>query len=187
MRTITAIGGSPATGKTTLMRKFIEIHGEWQTLEPAPPASKNRLIKSIPCMYSQMLDLFILGKYQTNELFSGTDKLSMAVQPTAQDFVRYVKRNILFEGDRLFTPSFLKFLSVLPYTKLRILILTAPKKMLEKRYKARGSNQSETFLKGRDTKYKNIAEDRELIPFVTRMSNTTLEEQSKIVNFLCLK
>ena len=90
-------------------------------------------------------------------------------------------------SDRLFTPSFLKFLSVLPDTKLRILILTAPKEMLEKRYKARGSNQSETFLKGRDTKYKNIAEDRELIPFVTRMSNTTLEEQSKIVNFLCLK
>ena len=174
MRKIIAVGGSPGTGKTTLFRKFMESH-TWEKVEPK---------KMLPAMYCKDLDLYVLGKYEEGETFAGTDRLSMAVQPIAQEFVTECTSNILFEGDRIFNQSFLEFAMNLPQVDLQVVFLKAPKPVLEQRYKDRGSDQSETFLKGRETKYSNLLSNFELMPYITEFTNTNLEEQGKVLDFL---
>jgi broad-specificity NMP kinase len=174
MRKIIAVGGVPGTGKTTLFRKFMEAH-TWEKVEPK---------KMLPALYCKELDLYILGKYEDGETFAGTDRLSMAVQPVAQEFVTETTSNVLFEGDRIFNQSFLEFAMGLNGVDLQVIYLKVPEAMLQQRYKDRGSDQSETFLKGRTTKYSNILSNFELMPYITEFVNTTYEEQAKVLDFL---
>ena len=173
-RKLLAVGGQPGTGKTTLFRKFMEGH-EWERVEPK---------KMLPALYCRELDLYILGKYEDGETFAGTDRLSMAVQPVAQEFVKETTSNILFEGDRIFNQSFLEFSMGLENTDLQVIYLKVPDAMLKQRYADRGSDQSETFLKGRATKYSNILSNFELMPYITEFVNTNLEEQGKVLAFM---
>lgn len=173
-RKLIAVGGSPGTGKTTLFRKYMEDK-DWIQVEPA---------KLISAMYNEKLDLYILGKYAEGETFAGTDRLSMAVQPEIQKWIQTHNCNILFEGDRIFNQSFLEFAMGLPDTDLQVVMLTAPKDLLEQRYKERGSDQSEQFLRGRETKYSNLQSNFDLMPYITEFANTNLEEQGKVLAFL---
>lgn len=174
MRKIVAIGGVPGTGKTTLVRKFMEGL-EFERIEP---------VKLLPMLYNKEHNLYLLGKYEDGEVFAGTDRLSMAVQPVAQEFVKNCTGNILFEGDRIFNQSFLEFSITLNNTDVQIVYLKAPQSTLEQRYRDRGSEQSETFLKGRATKYNNILSSFDLMSYVTEFTNETLEDQEKILQFL---
>jgi len=72
----------------------------------------------------------------------------------------------------------------LPDTELHIVFLNAPKTVLEQRYKDRGSDQSEQFLRGRETKYSNLLSNFDLMPYITEFANTNLEEQGKVLAFL---
>lgn len=173
-RKLIAVGGQPGTGKTTLFRKFMEKY-TWERVEPK---------KMLPALYCKELDLYILGKYDDGETFAGTDRLSMAVQPIAQEFVKETTSNILFEGDRIFNQSFLEFSMGLENTELQVVYLKVPDEMLKQRYADRGSDQSETFLKGRATKYSNLLSNFELMPYITEFVNTNLEEQGKVLAFL---
>jgi len=175
MRKIIAIGGVPGTGKTTLMRNFIATIDDWEMVEP---------VKLLSCMYSKSKDCYIFGKYEEGEVFAGTDRLSMAVQPNAVEFLKSTQSNIIFEGDRLFNQSFLEVIMGLPNTDLQIVYLTAPQSTLESRYNDRGSEQSEKFLKGRETKYNNLLSNFELMSYITEFPNTNLEEQRKVLEFL---
>jgi broad-specificity NMP kinase len=174
VRKLIAVGGSPGTGKTTLFRKYMNDK-EWIQVEPA---------KLVSALYNPERDLYILGKYEPNETFAGTDRLSMAVQPPMQEWIASHNCNVLFEGDRIFNQSFLEFAMGLPDTDLQIVYLKAPKEMLEQRYKDRGSDQSEQFLRGRETKYSNLLSNFELMSYITEFNNTNLEEQSKVLAFL---
>lgn len=173
-RKLIAVGGSPGTGKTTLFRKYME-NKSFQPIEPA---------KLVSAMYNTERDLYILGKYEEGEVFAGTDRLSMAVQPAMQEWIASHNCNVLFEGDRIFNQSFLEFAMGLPNTELQIVFLNAPKELLEQRYKDRGSEQSEQFLRGRETKYSNLLSNFELMPYITEFANTNLEEQAKVLAFL---
>jgi broad-specificity NMP kinase len=173
-RKLIAVGGVPGTGKTTLFRAFMEGK-EFQPIEPA---------KLVSAMYNTERDLYILGKYEEGETFAGTDRLSMAVQPPMQEWIASHNCNVLFEGDRIFNQSFLEFAMGLPNTELVIVYLKAPKDLLEQRYKDRGSDQSEQFLRGRETKYSNLLSNFELMPYITEFANTNLEEQAKVLTFL---
>jgi broad-specificity NMP kinase len=174
IRKLIAVGGQPGTGKTTLFRKFMEGK-KWIECEPA---------KLISAMYNEEMDLYILGKYQEGETFAGTDRLSMAVQPEVQKWIQGINSNVLFEGDRIFNQSFLEFAMGLDQTDLQVVYLKAPKGILEQRYTDRGSDQSEQFLRGRETKYSNILSNFELMPYITEFTNTNLEEQGKVLAFL---
>ena len=174
VRKLVAVGGSPGTGKTTLFRKFMEDK-KWIECEPA---------KLVSAMYNEEMDLYILGKYQEGETFAGTDRLSMAVQPEIQKWIQTHNSNVLFEGDRIFNQSFLEFSMSLPSTDLQVVFLKAPKELLEQRYKDRGSDQSEQFLRGRETKYSNLLSNFDLMPYITEFNNTNLEEQGKVLAFL---
>ena len=75
---VIAMGGEPATGKTTLMFKLISMADDWKICKPE---------KLLDAMYSEKLNLYILGKYANDgNVFQGTDRLSMAVQPDANAF-----------------------------------------------------------------------------------------------------
>lgn len=174
MRKIVAVGGQPGTGKTTLFRKFMESY-EWERVEPK---------KMLPALYCKELDLYVLGKYEDGEVFAGTDRLSMAVQPVAQEFVTETTSNILFEGDRIFNQSFLEFSMELKDVDLQVVYLKVPNDTLKQRYADRGSDQSETFLKGRATKYNNLLSNFDLMSYITEFNNTNLEEQEKVLEFL---
>jgi broad-specificity NMP kinase len=174
VRKLIAVGGSPGTGKTTLFRKYMES----KVFQPVEPA------KLVSAMYNTERDLYILGKYEEGEVFAGTDRLSMAVQPAMQEWIASHNCNVLFEGDRIFNQSFLEFAMGLPDTELHIVFLNAPKTVLEQRYKDRGSDQSEQFLRGRETKYSNLQSNFDLMPYITEFANTNLEEQAKVLAFL---
>ena len=173
-RKIIAVGGQPGTGKTTLFRKYMEGK-TWVETNPA---------KLVVANYNTERDLYILGKYEEGEIFAGTDRLSMAVQPPLQEWIASHNCNILFEGDRVFNQSFLEFCMGLPNTDLLVVYLKAPKETLEQRYKDRGSDQSEQFLRGRETKYSNLLSNFDLMSYIIEFPNTNLEEQAKVLAFL---
>jgi len=174
MRKIIAIGGVPGTGKTTLMRKFME---DYEFITETPK-------KMLPMMRESNDRFSIFGVYQDGETFAGTDRLSMAVQPVAKEWLEETDINLIFEGDRLFNQSFLEYCNTLPNTELVITYIYAGKSILEQRYKDRGSDQSEKFLRGRETKYNNILANFDLMPLINEFPNITYDDQSVILSFL---
>lgn len=148
---IIGIGGLPATGKTALVREVMARGG------PTTPFVY-RLLRGHACT---MLPLVVLGIYEDEHTFAGTDRLSMAVLKDAVAFMCHAARDpglngctILFEGDRLFTRKFITQLYRLDAT-VALFVLEAAPKILEARHAAR-DNQSEIWLRGRRTKYENL-------------------------------
>jgi deoxyadenosine/deoxycytidine kinase len=168
---IIAIGGNPGSGKSTLMKRIIEHCG----VEP-----KYNQYKLVP--YLQKDNIYILGKYEEGEVFSGTDRMSMAVQPEAIKFLASLPKEsiILFEGDRLFTSSFLEH--CLENYELQIFHLKTNESVREERYKLRGSNQDKTWLQGRESKINNILTNMMLMFNIKSIDNNTYEEQNKVYN-----
>ena len=173
---IIAIGGEPGCGKTTLMRRIIE------EVKPIPKYNEFKLVP-----YLQKDNIYILGKYEEGEVFSGTDRMSMAVQPEAIKFIDSLPEYsiLLYEGDRLFTASFLEYCVYQHNTK--IIYLKTDKSVRQERYKERGSNQNETWLAGRESKISNILSNMVLMFNVTPYPNNTMEEQQLIIKNLMEK
>lgn len=174
MRQIIAIGGQPGSGKTTLMREFMKSYS-WENVEPK---------KTVSGMYCKELDLYVLGKYEEGEVFAGTDRLSMAVQPNATEWIKETNSNVIYEGDRIFNQSFLEVLINLASTEVNIVYLKVDKETLNKRYIERGSNQPEKFLKSRETKLNNILSNFELMSYITEFKNETYDDQKKVIDFI---
>lgn len=170
---IIAIGGEPGSGKTTLMKRIIERFG----VEP-----KYNEVKFVP--YLQKDNIYILGKYEEGEVFAGTDRMSMAVQPEAIKFLATLPANsvVLYEGDRLFTASFLE--DCLEKYDLEIVYLSTEKRVRLDRYKERGSEQSESWLRGRETKISNILTNMTLMFNTTKYENNNKEEQQKVFEYI---
>lgn len=137
--------GMPGTGKTTLMKEIVADHD----------LQKERVIDLLD---TEKCDHFrLLGKYEEGETFAGTDRLSMAVAPKA---IEWISSNpdeiILGEGDRLNNKAF--FEAAKGVGELHIIELTVTDGERERRYKERGSEQSEKFIQTCRTKVKNITE-----------------------------
>lgn len=178
MRKLIAIGGLPASGKTTILKEFMKD----KQLEKQTPK------ELVVTMYCKQYDLHIVGDYSDpNEPFPGLDRLSMAVQPKAIEWMKETKSNILFEGDRLFTSSFLEAASELVDSgelDLKILMVNADPLIVEQRHKDRNDSQTEKFLKGRATKYDNIRSSLILMSYIQEVSNNNQEDLKAIVNWL---
>lgn len=174
-RQIIAIAGIPGTGKTTLMRTFMEEH-TWERQSPA---------KLVETMYCAELDLHILGKYEEGEVFAGTDKLSMACQPEVTKWLQGTSSNVIYEGDRLTGQKFYDALLALPETEVTFIVLKKPsKEILEKRYADRGSDQNETFLAGRASKIDNILSNFDYMDYITEVPNNNPEDMKKIIDLI---
>jgi len=171
---VIAIGGEPGCGKTTLMKRVVEHY----KVEP-----KYDSVKLVP--YLQKDNVYILGKYDSDGgVFQGTDRMSMAVQPEAVKFLTTLPEHsiVLFEGDRLFTASFLE--KVLDLYQLNIVYLKTTKEVRQARYVERGSEQNETWLAGRESKVSNILSNFVLMFNVETFYNNTIEEQNEVYNYI---
>lgn len=104
--------------------------------------------------YDKSKNLVLMGIYNNQDTFKGTDKLSMAVNTHFVKYVEKKQRNILFEGDRLFSLNNLILLD--QHYDLRIIVLEQSEETLHQRHIDRNDTQSEKFIKGRKTKIKNI-------------------------------
>ncbi|WP_347852313.1 P-loop-containing protein [Planktomarina sp.] len=178
MRHIFAIGGIPGTGKTTLVKNALNnLALDW---EPAKPA------ELLDGVYSKARNCYVFGKYapwyDVEGYAQGTDKLSMAVQPKAIEFIAQTNSSIIFEGDRLFTASLLETCLDLPETELHVIILESDD--VEQRYKDRGSEQSDKFIQGRKTKYNNIAKNFLLWENIETHKHNTAEDTESIVRLM---
>lgn len=164
MAKIIAIGGVPATGKTTMMRNIIKHHMPLTTF-------KYKLVRG---MYNRKTNVYILGIYD-NSLFSGTDKLSMAVQP---DFINLIKKSpratFVFEGDRLFNSSLFE------QVECDIFVLEADPEVVEKRHVDRQDNQTDKFKKAKQTKIQNIKDKYN----VTILENNTEKQSENNLNII---
>ena len=139
-----AVGGEPATGKTTMMKEFFLRMKATHNL-------KQGLVRGHLNLESNVA---LMGIYNDAGTFLGTDRLSMAVNKDFQKFALNKRRHIIFEGDRLFGKDNLTMLS--KHYDLKIIVLAASEEEKHARHIARNDTQSETFLRGRATKIKNI-------------------------------
>ena len=180
---IIAMGGEPATGKTTLMFRLISMADDWVTCKPE---------KLLDAMYSKKLNLYILGKYVNDgNVFQGTDRLSMAVQPDAEKFfsnLAYESNaddhsvNVIFEGDRLFNGKLLDKLSSWFPESFKVLVLTASHDTKEQRHVDRKDDQDDKFKNSRATKISNIMGSLTLMDYIDTKVNENLDDQSKIID-----
>ena len=144
MRVIYLIG-LPGCGKSTVMKKFMEtVGGEWKADRP------------VDLLDSHVSgNVRVLGKYEEGEVFSGTDRLSMAVSPKAIEFLSTKPdETIVGEGDGLNNAGFFEAAG----DDLVIIHLTVSDEERERRYKERGSDQSDKFIQTVRTKCANILE-----------------------------
>tara|TARA_R100000773_G_scaffold1465_6_gene2175 strand:+ start:734 stop:1300 length:567 start_codon:yes stop_codon:yes gene_type:complete len=146
-----AIGGVPASGKSTLMKQFITDQ------------SLNNKFKnwSYGLLNGVMFDnTYIIGTYKADQVFGGTDRLSMAAPASMQNFINAVHGNIVFEGDRLFTLNII--LMLIKKFETHVIVLNNDEKTLEQRHKERKDSQSKKFQKGRKTKINNILLNKDI-------------------------
>lgn len=152
---VIGVGGVPASGKTHLMRAVMAALGE----QPQPFQYK-KLLKGHVFPQHKFL---VLGVYAPDEPFAGTDRLSMSVMPVALEFLAVAEADkrldgyiILFEGDRLFSESFLAEAEA-KTGGARWVWLEAPPSDVGLRRAGRPAEQDATWLKGRETKLHNLA------------------------------
>ena len=139
VKKVIAIGGEPATGKSTLVRELMKDY----TLSQF----KYGLVRG---KYDELQNVYFIGVFD-GDTFEGTDKLSMGVQPDFVKFLKYCNGIVIFEGDRLFNNKL--FSNDFPFIKI---VLTASNDTKDRRHKERGDNQSQVFLSSRITKIDNI-------------------------------
>jgi molybdopterin-guanine dinucleotide biosynthesis protein len=163
-----AIGGVPATGKTTLMEKVMF------NLNP------KKIFKYGLLRGYVVKDIYILGVYNKGETFGGTDKLSMAVQKDYEKFIQKKVGHCIFEGDRLFTSK--NLCNLLLNYDTKIILLENDEDTLKKRHLLRGDNQSIKFIKGRATKLQNIKENKLLTAHLDIYTLNTEQESEDLAN-----
>jgi hypothetical protein len=167
---VVIVMGEPGTGKTTLVRKIMENMSAtgWKEMFTQ--------VKLVP--FHVLGNYVVLGKYEAGEVFAGTDRMSMAVQPEATKFLLECAclgvRGVLFEGDRLTNLSFIEH--CIDNYDTKIFYLEVDPKTRAARYAERGSNQDEKFLKGRETKYANILTNFNVMMEVEKVKHETPED-----------
>lgn len=155
MLNVVAIGGPPASGKSTLVKGVLKHLG----------LSERKKYKLLVFEKYPKSKVIVLGYYQDDDGFGGTDKLSMAVQPEAAKVIEKWSKDpgldnwsVLFEGDRLINSSFLSALQNMPKVNLQTFFLVAEEDELLRRHESRGDKQGGTWLKGRESKVRKLME-----------------------------
>lgn len=177
MKLIIGIGGEPATGKSTLMRKLLS------------KLSLSSEVVAYKKIFKYHTDGFIhvAGIYSDDaHSFSGTDRLAMNVQPEATEFVQNEDGILIFEGDRLFNSSFMTACTeACPNT--HAFVLRVSQSIINQRHIDRNDTQDQKFLKSRKTKIENIISSYAMSEHGLELCNNETEsDQSKILDEISL-
>jgi energy-coupling factor transporter ATP-binding protein EcfA2 len=136
--------GQPGSGKTTLIESLTE--GELGAVVRKPFAHT---------VYDR-IGVVQLGA-QRDGGFGGTDALGMAVQPVVLNWLPTCGYDyVLAEGDRLANDKFFNAVTDMGWN-LCVAWIDLPDSVAVQRRAARGSNQNETWLKGRVTKVDKLS------------------------------
>lgn len=159
---IIALGGEPATGKSTLMKRILKEFKPLKTFSYG-------LVKGL---YSEEANVYFIGIYDQS-VFCGTDKLSMAVQPVFVKLLDKIEEaTFVFEGDRLFNQS------LFDQKECEIYVLEVSEETLKARHESRNDNQTSKFKTAKRTKISNIKNNNK----VTILKNDTEEENKACFN-----
>lgn len=151
--------GPPGVGKTTIMSELTSGLDRETVLDPFAHDVLRRGGRRVGTE---------MGRRR--EAYSGTDALSMSVQPRAVDWISTRPDEIvLAEGARLANRGFLLAARDAGYRVL-LVYLHAPPPTLVIRRKIRGSDQNPQWIKGATTRATRIAETMELEIDVRRIS-----------------
>lgn len=158
LRTI-AIGGRPATGKSTLMREFMRQYAnECGTAEHRRGLSWQRFTYGT-IKGHRLGRVWILGVYEDG-LFDGTDRLSMSCQHHFRYMITSLKSEdavVIWEGNRLFKTKLLAFARERS-VRSTIIVLTAGETTLDVRHHERRDNQTIRTRRARATELTNTTE-----------------------------
>jgi molybdopterin-guanine dinucleotide biosynthesis protein len=179
MKTVIAIGGQPATGKTTLMKGLMAFldkkYGKNEFGQQA---------ELITAHHWKHGGVYILGSYKEDQTFSGTDTFSMAVQPKALPWLKSLRdgSTVIYEGDRLFNQTMLESIAdECDDFALECIMLDVPEETLHQRHINRGDTQTAQFLKGRATKYLGIDMNMMLQGYINHYPHETPEQGIAII------
>jgi hypothetical protein len=143
--------GAPGVGKSTVMAELTE---GLPRVPRSEPFAHDWLHERIDGFLKPPVAVELGAR---REAFSGTDALGMAVNPRACEWIGLAPAPlVLGEGDRLANARFLGAAQRAGYA-VTLAYLVAGSKTLEQRRAARGSTQSEQWIKGRVTKADNLA------------------------------
>ncbi|WP_052428598.1 P-loop-containing protein [Actinopolyspora erythraea] len=143
------LSGPPGVGKTTLMQTLTA------SCTPVQHATKQGEVPHLAYHRDDAVVAVELGRRR--DTFSGTDALSLSIQPTAVAWLaRQTHPLVLGEGDRLGNLRFLAAAEAEGRFVTLIHLDTDPE-VLDARCAARGSTQDPTWRAGRRTKARNLA------------------------------
>lgn len=138
--------GEPCVGKSKLMQRLLSGNRSWLFEKP----------KWLPHHFCYEDKIAILGRYDEEHQFPGTDRLSMAVQPKALDWIDTLDANlVIMEGDRLGNISMMEELVERGHN-LSVYLLDVKPSLLSKRRAAERPEQDGKFVQSRNTKIRNI-------------------------------
>ena len=178
MKKAVLVSGIPGTGKSRIAKSLINV---LQVL------GEENYFKEALVVGHKVSGLTIIGDYSDKgETFPGGDKLSMAVSPEFQEYVKKHSPNLFIEGDRLVGNKTIDFLLEEGYD-LRVIILKVPQEIVHQRYIQRGSHQDPTFLKSKATKVSNISSrmDLNMDGILVEMDHVTNFDTNEIMEFVC--
>lgn len=145
--TVLFLVGAPGVGKTALARLMLGFPEVYTIVKPKWTISNDR-------------SRCAAGHY-TGDTFDGADMVPYNGAAAALDYwSRHLAEHhglTLFDGDRFSNKGVLDGLRARRGLKVLCVHLTAPDEVLAARRAERGSNQNETWLKGRVTKAANFA------------------------------
>jgi hypothetical protein len=158
---VVGIGGIPASGKSRLMREVMARLGPSQPFLQVSNAGPVPGLSFAPPSGTELLG--VIGKYAEGDTYPGTDRLSMAIQPSVLELLTVfsyaeVIAIFAFEGDRLFNGSLIDWCLKAPGVEPRFFLLTISEEAQRLRMADRSDTKRATFVKGRSTKYARIAE-----------------------------